>query len=52
MHIAKLDRSRAAKAKRSFTTRRVPARDMSTLITGAVKPVSGDLVLARVHELG
>lgn len=52
MQIKKLQRVRTAKAKRAFTTRRVPARDMRTLITGNVKPVAGNLVLATVHELG
>jgi hypothetical protein len=48
----KFKRERAAKAKRAFTTRRVPARDMQTLISGSAKPVTGNLVLATVHELG
>lgn len=52
MEISKLRRARAARAKRAFTTRRVPARDMRTLITGNVKPVAGNLLLATVHELG
>ena len=51
-HHTKLQRARAAKAKRTFTTRRVPANDMRTLISGNVKPVTGNLVLATVHELG
>jgi molybdopterin-guanine dinucleotide biosynthesis protein len=41
-----------ARAKRAFTTRRVPVRDMKTLISGCVKPASGDLVLASIHEIG
>jgi molybdopterin-guanine dinucleotide biosynthesis protein len=52
MEYSALTRSRATKAKRAFTTRRIPARDMQTLITGDVRPVSGNLVLATVHELG
>jgi hypothetical protein len=44
--------SRVRRAKRAFTTRRVPKKDMLTLITGDVTPSSGDLVLATVHELG
>lgn len=39
-------------AKRSFVTRRVPEDAFQTLITGAVRPRSGDLVLARVSRLG
>lgn len=52
MEYTTLTRSRAMKAKRAFTTRRVPAREMQTLISGDVKPVTGNLVLATVHELG
>ena len=43
---------RLLKTKRAFTTRRVPESDMHTLISGTVKPVSGNLVLANVQELG
>ena len=52
MHVTKLQRARASRTKRAFTTRRVPARDMETLISGNVEPVAGNLVLATVHELG
>lgn len=52
MEVRKLQRERAGKAKRAFTTRRVPARDMQTLIRGNIRPVAGNLVLATVHELG
>ena len=52
MDIVKLDRNRTAKVKRAFTTRRVPARDMRTLITSGIKPLSGNLLLASVYELG
>ncbi|MFZ4808534.1 MAG: hypothetical protein ACOYLQ_14860 [Hyphomicrobiaceae bacterium] len=41
-----------AKAKRAFTTRRVPAEHMQTLITGETRPQIGDLVLARVEKIG
>ncbi len=47
-----LSRARATKAKRAFTTRRVPLQDMRALIFGDIKPVSGNIVLATVHELG
>ncbi|MER8980560.1 hypothetical protein [Mesorhizobium sp. M0510] len=40
------------KAKRAFATRRVAASHMRTLINGSLQPVAGDLVLARVDELG
>ncbi|WP_087024582.1 DUF1611 domain-containing protein [Thaumasiovibrio subtropicus] len=39
-------------AKQSFVTRRVPQAAMCTLLTGAHKPQSGDLVLARIDRLG
>lgn len=41
-----------AKAKRAFTTRRVPTEHMQSLITGETKPQIGDLVLARVEKIG
>jgi hypothetical protein len=41
-----------AKAKRAFTTRRVPADHMQSLITGEARPQIGDLVLARVEKIG
>ena len=44
--------SRVGRAKRAFTTRRVPARNMKTLVSGEVRPTTGNLVLARVQELG
>lgn len=39
-------------AKRSFVTRRVPEDAMCTLISGTVRPRSGDVVLARIARLG
>lgn len=41
-----------AAAKQSFATRRVSARAMRTLIGGAVRPRSGDVVLARIGKIG
>jgi hypothetical protein len=38
-------------AKMAFTLRRVPLEAMHVLISGAVRPVSGDIVLARVDKL-
>jgi hypothetical protein len=53
MALARLDSKRIACAKRAYTTRRVPPQVMSGLITDpATVPASGDLVLARVDELG
>ena len=52
MSVTRLSERTLVRAKRAFTTRRVPIRDMKTLIGGNVKPVSGDLVLASIHEIG
>ncbi len=50
--VTKLRRRRVANAKRAFTTRRVPARHMQTLVRANGKPAAGNLVLASVCELG
>ena len=42
---------RLDRAKVSYTTRRVPARAMQTLLTSG-QPRSGDLIVARVEQLG
>ena len=53
-----LDRGRLVLAKAAFTTRRVPLAslyqddNMPHLVSGAMRPRSGDLVLARVERLG
>lgn len=47
-----LDRHVVARAKRAFSTRRVPAEDIKTLVTPMRAPKVGDLVIARVAELG
>jgi hypothetical protein len=47
-----LSTARVRRAKRAFTTRRVPQKDMMTLLSGDLSPSSGDLVLATVKELG
>ncbi len=47
-----LDPARVAGAKRAFTTRRVPIEDMRSLLAGPSSPSSGDLLLARVEEIG
>lgn len=52
MPVTRLSATTVARAKRAFTTRRVPVRDMKTLISGYVKPTSGDLVLATIQEIG
>ena len=52
MTIVELTEKRALMAKRAFTTRRVPAGDMMTLLRGDLAPQTGDLVLAAVQEIG
>ncbi len=50
--VVSFEQPRAIRAKRSFTTRRVPLGAMRTVIGGSVRPRSGDLVLATVSRLG
>ena len=52
MRVSELPSDFFARTKRSFTTRRIPAGDMRTLLTGAVRPSCGDLVLATVDKIG
>ena len=40
------------RARQSFATRRVPRSAMKTLVGGAIRPRSGDVVLAHVERLG
>ena len=52
MPVSRMQRGRLKKAKRAFATRRVAASHMRTLVTGPIQPAAGDLLLARVSELG
>jgi hypothetical protein len=52
IRVEPLPPERLARAKRAFTTRRMDTARMGTLVTGSVRPRSGDLVLARVERLG
>ncbi|MGF1544754.1 MAG: hypothetical protein ACFB00_09680 [Parvularculaceae bacterium] len=52
MVVSVLHRHRAQRAKKAFTTRRVPTPDMRTLLSGDIRPVPGDVVLATVQEIG
>jgi hypothetical protein len=52
MSISKIARGHVRKAKRAFTTRRVPAGKMRTLVSGNEKPRAGDLVMATIVEIG
>jgi hypothetical protein len=50
--VRPLDAADRERARRSFATRRVPPEAMQTLVGGAVRPRSGDVVLAKVERLG
>lgn len=50
--VKPLDAERVARAKAAFTTRRVVPEAIVSLVSGAVRPRSGDLVLARIVQLG
>lgn len=50
--VEALDIRRIKRAKRSFTTRRAVFDGTETLLSGPVRPRTGDLVLARVDRLG
>jgi molybdopterin-guanine dinucleotide biosynthesis protein len=52
MAITVLEPKRVHRAKRAFTTRRVDINNMQSLLTGAIAPQTGDVVLARVDEIG
>ncbi|MDP9469679.1 MAG: DUF1611 domain-containing protein [Chloroflexota bacterium] len=47
-----LEPGRLTRAKAAYTTRRVPQEALATVLGGDLSPRSGDLVLARVIELG
>lgn len=47
-----LKKMRLAQAKWAYTTRRINQQQKFTLLTGGLVPLAGDLVLARVEELG
>lgn len=50
--VRTLPMSELKKAKRAFTTRRVPSERFRTLVTGTMRPRIGDLVLAEVERIG
>lgn len=51
VEIAALSAARLTRARCAYSTRRVPLAAAETLISGAVAPRPGDLVLARVEKL-
>lgn len=52
MLISRLDASRVHRAKTAFSARRLRKDDAKKLVGGDVRPAPGDLVLARIDELG
>ncbi|SDD63149.1 Transposase, Mutator family [Paracoccus isoporae] len=50
-HVA-VSKARISRAKRAFSTRRVPRKAYKTLLQGELSPAPGDLVLARIDEIG
>lgn len=52
INITQLESGRLAKAKAGYTTRQVDFHEIGTLLTGDIKPKSGDLLLARVDTIG
>ena len=52
LHLEPLPGARLKQAKWAYTTRRINRDRHFQLLSGAVIPEAGDLVLARVEELG
>jgi len=52
MDIQELGDERKKRIKWAYTTRNVDQSQVKTLVRGEVKPVAGDLILARVNSLG
>ena len=52
MHLEPLPGTRLKQAKWAYTTRRIKQDRHFQLLSGAIIPEAGDLVLARVEELG
>ncbi len=52
MKLLNLDNSRKKRIKWAYTTRNVDHKEVVKLLTGEVKPAAGDLLLARVDQLG
>jgi len=52
LHIEALSAERLEQAKWAYTTRRIAPERARQLLYGELKPEAGDLVLARVDELG
>jgi len=52
MKLQELDAVRKKRIKWAYTTRNVDHQQVAKLLTGEVSPVAGDLLLARVDQLG
>lgn len=49
--LAPLTKCDLQRAKRAFTTRRVPVEAMQNLLSGPIRPRTGDLCLARIERI-
>jgi hypothetical protein len=52
MKLLELENARKKQIKWAYTTRNVDHKEVARLLTGEVKPAAGDLLLARVDQLG
>lgn len=50
--IYRFDSTQLQRVKAAYTTRRIAFSAIESLITGFTKPVAGDVVLARIEEIG
>ena len=52
IRVSPFPEAQRARAAQSFVTRRVPLDAMRTLLSGGLRPRTGDLVVARIARLG
>jgi molybdopterin-guanine dinucleotide biosynthesis protein len=52
MKISPMEPDRLAQSKKAYTARNVNFDEITTILTGEIKPQVGDLVLAKVEKLG
>ncbi len=52
MKISSLKSKQLSEAKTAYTTRNIDSLEISTILSGNLKPQVGDLVLARVDKIG
>lgn len=52
MHFQTIEDRRKKRIKWAYTTRNIDPQLVATLVTGELKPTAGDLLLARVDQIG